>query len=62
MTQAKTHHIVSCDEGVRVLSTIMVRLQGSNEEGSLMCHGDGATYNRSTRVHEECLEKGNRCL
>lgn len=34
----------------------MVRPQGSNELGFVMCDGDGTTKNKKKGVHEECLE------
>ena len=62
ITQAKTNHIVSNDGGARGLSALNLELQKSNEEGSLMCHGDGATKSKNMGMHEGCLEQGKKYL
>ena len=46
MAQANAHHVVRNDSGARGLSALKFGLQGSNEGGSLMCHGDRATKNK----------------
>ena len=44
--------------GCNGLSALKLGLLISNEGGSLMCYGDGATNSKKMGMHEECLEKG----
>lgn len=38
----------------------MLRLQESNEEGFLMCHGDGGIKSKKIEVHIKCLEQSKK--
>lgn len=61
MTQDKTHHVLSNDEGAKELRSLIVGLQRSNARGFFVRRVDGATKNKNV-LQKDCIGQGRGSL